>query len=403
MLPLFSANAHVIEPPHVFEGRVARKWSDRAPRLTPRDGGGEHWLFEGRVAALSRTCTMAGARDRGWWSDLSAFGDFVSLEELRPGCSDARERVRDMDQDGIVVAACTSSPAGMGFGGEFFSYAREPELGLACMRAWNDWYYEEWVSRAPDRFAPVGCAWYLDPAEAAREVLRNAERGFRAVALRNPTDLAQPWLGTGHWDPLLRACEDTGTVIVHHTEALPWFPRREAFPRNPFPYGMTLTLYQACAMDFVAACLWGGVCVRFPRLKIVVTESGGSWLPHFLRRLDWTRGHSIFTRDGWPDDQLSPLEMLQRSFAFSTQELDVAVELERDLGLNMWMVEDDYPHIESAFPESGRMIANELAKLPFDLANRIAWKNASEIFRFPVPQGLPAAAPRAPATPTGET
>ena len=122
----------------------------------------------------------------------------------------------------------------MGFGGEIFSYAKEPELGIACMQAWNDWYHEEWVSAAPDRLVPVGCTWYRDPAIAAAEVHRNAARGFRGVALRNPTDLDEAWLGSASWDPFLAACEETGTVIVHHTEGLAWFPRR-GHPKATIP------------------------------------------------------------------------------------------------------------------------------------------------------------------------
>jgi predicted TIM-barrel fold metal-dependent hydrolase len=385
MLPLFSANAHVIEPATLFEGRTASKWADRAPRLQSLEGGGQFWLFEDQRSFLHRTCLMAGARDTGWWDDVGNFNTIASLDQLRPGCYDARERVRDMDQDGVAVAACISSPASMGFGGELFSYAKDPQLGIACMQAWNDWYHDEWIAVAPDRLLPVGCTWYMNPEIAAREVIRNAKRGFRAVALRNPTDLGQAWLGSAHWDPFLRACEETGTVILHHTEGLPWFPRRD-HPDNHYPYGMTLTLYQACAMDFLAACLWGGVTVRFPKLKILIAEAGGSWLPHFLRRLDWTRRHSGFTKDGWPDAKISPIEMLQRSFAFSSQEYDVAADLQKSHGIEMWMVEDDYPHIESYFPNTVRHINEKLAALPPTLAENMAWKNASQFFGFPMPK-----------------
>lgn len=385
MHPLFSANAHVIEPANLFAGRVAQKWTDRAPRLLPLEIGGEFWTFEGEMGVLHRTCVMAGSRDTGWWEKFGDFNTIATMEQLRPGCWDARARVRDMDEDGIALVACTSSPAGMGFGGEMFSHAKEPELGIACMQAWNDWYHEEWVSAAPDRFVPVGCTWYPDPEIAAQEVRRNAARGFRAVALRNPADLGQPWLGSPKWDPFLRACEETGTVIVHHTEGLAWFPRRDN-PENHYPYGMTLTLYQACAMDFLAACMWGGVTVRFPKLKILIAESGGSWLPHFLRRLDFTRNHSGFTQAGWPDDNLSPIDMLRRNFAFSTQEFDVALELKRDHGIEMWMVEDDYPHIESYFPNTARHINEKLAAFPPEFAERMAWKNGSQFFDFPMPE-----------------
>ncbi len=385
MLPIFSANAHVIEPPHVFEGRVPQKFAERAPRLQTLENGGQFWAFEGQMGFLHRTCLMAGMRDTSVWNDVGNFNTLANMAELRPGAYDAQARVADMDVDGVAVSLCISSPASMGFGGEMFSYAGDPELGVACMQAWNDWYHEEWVSAAPDRFVPVGCTWYRDPEVAAREVRRNAARGFRGVALRNPTDLDEAWLGSTHWDPFLAACEETGTVIVHHTEGLSWFPRR-GHPDSHYPYGMNLTLYQAGVTDFLAACVWGGITVRFPRLKVLILESGGSYLPHFLRRLEFTRQHSDFTRAGWPDPDLSPRELLQRSFVFSTQEFDVPAALRADWGDDIWMVEDDYPHIESYFPNTQRHINEGLAGLPAPLAEAMAWKTGSRLFDFPVPE-----------------
>jgi hypothetical protein len=148
---------------------------------------------------------------------------------------------------------------------------------------------------------------------------------------------------------------------------------------------MNLTLYQAGAMDFLAACVWGGITVRFPQLKVLICESGGSYLPHFVRRLDFTRQYSDFTRAGWPTASLSPIELLQRSFVFSSQEFDVPAELHEQFGPDMWMVEDDYPHIESCFPNTARHINEALARLPFALAEAMAWKTGSRLFNFPMP------------------
>lgn len=385
MLPIFSANAHVIEPATMFEGRVAAKWRAQAPSLQTLENGGQFWMFEGQMGFLHRTCVMAGMHDTGVWNDVANFNTLASMEELRPGAYDAKARVADMDEDGVAVSVCISSPASMGFGGEIFSYAGEPELGIACMQAWNDWYHEEWVSAALDRLVPVGCTWYRDPAVAAAEVRRNAARGFRGVALRNPTDLEEAWLGSTLWDPFLAACEETGTVIVHHTEGLAWFPRR-GHPESHYPYGMNLTLYQAGAMDFLAACVWGGITVRFPKLKVLILESGCSYLPHFLRRLEFTRNHSDFTRAGWPAPDLTPLELLQRSFVFSSQEFDAVAGLTEKFGPGMWMVEDDYPHIESYFPNTQQHINDRLAPFQRDLAEAMAWKTGTQLFNFPMPE-----------------
>jgi predicted TIM-barrel fold metal-dependent hydrolase len=389
MPPLFSVNSHIVDPPDLFEGRLPAKFADQGPRHHEGESGG-FWQFEDHISFLHRTCCLAGAKDEpSWRHDVAGFNTLATYDQLRPGCYDARQRIADMDVDGVAVAASTSDPSGMGFGGDLFAAAKDHEFGYAVMQAWNDWYHEEWISVAPDRLVPVGYTWYRDPELAAREVERNAARGFRAVALRNPVDLDEPWFGSGHWDPLLRVCQETGTVIVHHTDSLPYWPKRGGPAGNRYQYGMGLTIYQFGAADFTAQILWGGVLTRFPELRILVSESGGSWLPHFIRRLDWNLHHSPLTEAGWPDPNKSSLEMLQQSFAFGTQEYDLVGPYAEEFGLESWLFEDDYPHIESVWPNTQAEFANGTAYLDDDATARLAWKDASELFRFPLPQSAP--------------
>ncbi|OHV40181.1 hypothetical protein BBK14_32700 [Parafrankia soli] len=386
MQPLFSVNSHIIDPPGLFEGRMPAKFADQAPRYENTDFGGL-WQFGDHMSFLHRTCCMAGAKDgENWRTDVQGFNTLATHDQLRPSCYDAAQRLGDMDIDGVAVTASTSDPAGMGFGGDLFAMGTDPEAGFAALQAWNDWYHEEWISVAPNRLVPVGYTWYRDPERAAGEVRRNALRGFRAVAIRNPADLDEPWFGTGHWDPLFQACEETGTVIVHHTDSLPWWPKRGGPAGNMYPYGMGLTIYQLGATDFCAQLLWGGVTTRFPNLKILVSESGGSWLPHLIRRLDWNLGHSPLTRADWPDQNAAPLELLQRSFAFSTQEYDLIGPYSAEFGISRWLFEDDYPHIESVWPNTQADFATGTAHLDDETREQVAWKRAAELFRFPLPE-----------------
>lgn len=44
---LVSVDDHVIEPAHMFEGRVRKKYEDRAPRFVRRGDGTMAWRYEG--------------------------------------------------------------------------------------------------------------------------------------------------------------------------------------------------------------------------------------------------------------------------------------------------------------------------------------------------------------------
>ena len=43
---LISTDDHLVEPPETFEGRLPKKFADRAPRVIETEEGHEVWLFE---------------------------------------------------------------------------------------------------------------------------------------------------------------------------------------------------------------------------------------------------------------------------------------------------------------------------------------------------------------------
>src|ERR1700756_930457 len=91
-------------------------------------------------------------------------------------------RIADMDIAGIH--AMTNFPSFLtGFCGSVFARSQNPELGLACLRAWNDWLFDEWYRPHPDRVVPLGLTWLADADIAVEEIRRNADRGFTAVSL----------------------------------------------------------------------------------------------------------------------------------------------------------------------------------------------------------------------------
>ena len=81
------------------------------------------------------------------------------FDEMRPGCYDIDERIKDMDAGGIWASVCFPSLIA-GFCGAVFSRSKDPDLGLACMRAWNDWHLEYWAGTLPgsDHPAPASVA-----------------------------------------------------------------------------------------------------------------------------------------------------------------------------------------------------------------------------------------------------
>ena len=85
------------------------------------------------------------------------------------------------------------------------------------MRAYNDWHLEAWCGAHPDRFIPNQIPWLRDPRSRPTRCAATRRAGFRAVTFSEaPEKLGLPSLHTGYWDPLLRACEETETVVCLH-------------------------------------------------------------------------------------------------------------------------------------------------------------------------------------------
>ena len=373
---IVSVDDHLVEPPDLFEGRVPAALVDAAPRIEVADDGTEAWLFEGRRHPQIGLNAVVGRPKEEWSMEPANFAD------MRRGCWDPVARLADMDVDGVWASLHYPSLIA-GFCGSNFSRCSDPELGLACVRAWNDWHLEEWVGPRTDRFIPLQLPWLSDPEVAAAEVRRNAERGFRAVSfLEQPVDMGLPSLHTDHWDPFLRACEETGTVVCLHCASSGWSASRSPYA----PLELLTTLFPVNALVTCADWLWSGVPVRFPALRICLAESGIDWVPMLVNRIDYVMDHSATGLSSWGDPERHPSEVLRQAFWFGVIDLTSTLVLRDEIGVDHIVLESDYPHADSTWPDTSSRAARALASLDPAEADAICWANASRLFDFPVPE-----------------
>ena len=141
---VISVDDHVVEPPHLFEGRLPGALQDRAPKIVETRRGHQVWEFEGQRYWQVGMNAVAGRRPESVQMEPFRF------DQMRPGCYDVDARVRDMDVNGVWASVNFPSQI-TGFCGSVFSRCADPELGLAVTQAWNDWFFDEWYSPHPDR------------------------------------------------------------------------------------------------------------------------------------------------------------------------------------------------------------------------------------------------------------
>jgi predicted TIM-barrel fold metal-dependent hydrolase len=397
---LISVDDHVIEPPNVWVDRLAAKWRDRGPRIVEVDGHKLDWEYDGRRYPLA----MQGSRQtRRFRSDdesheqanaESTNGDSEGLllaqaladqgteivarhyDDMIPGCYDPKARVADMDADGITGGILFATfPR---YCGQTFLEAKDHELGLACVQAYNDWMIDEWCAAAPDRFIPMVIPPLWDPDLAAAEIQRTAAKGAKAVSFsENPVPLGLPSFVTDHWDPLFAAAEDADVVICMHigSSSKMNVPSPEASPAVP------IALCGLNSMSATADLIFSGLLIRHPKVRIALSEGGSGWVPYLLERMDYTWERTRLS----VDRSVAPSELFRRHFWTCFISDHAAVQNRYEIGVEKLMWECDYPHNDSNWPSSRKLLEEELADVPDDEAARIGELNARTVFNWPRP------------------
>jgi predicted TIM-barrel fold metal-dependent hydrolase len=372
---VISVDDHLVEPPGMFSGRLPRAHQDLAPSVVTLPGGDQAWTFDGKTYRQVGLNAVAGRPKEDWTLHATSF------DEIRRGCWDIDERVRDMDLAGIYASVNFPSQIS-GFCGSVFSRCSDPGLGLEVTHAWNDWFFEEWWLPHPTRSVPMGITWLADPDLGAAEIRRNAERGFTAVTLpEQPHRIGLPSIYTDYWDPIVRACVDTGTVICLHVGSSGLLPMPEEAPQLQ----LASTLFSTLSIVTCVEWLWSTIPVRFPEVRIVLSEGGIGWVPMLLDRLRFIRSHSGLETDAWASTASDPDEVLLRNFWFCMLDDPSVLPVLDRIGAENILFETDYPHADSLWPGVQDTAAELLGGLPIEIARQITHGNAASLFRHPLP------------------
>jgi predicted TIM-barrel fold metal-dependent hydrolase len=370
-----SVDDHLMEPPNTFEGRMPQRFVDRAPRVVETEEGHQVWSIEGTPYFQVGFMCVAGRPREDHRFEPARF------EEVRRGCWDIDARIKDMDIGGIY--ASVNFPSGVtGFGGTLFSELKDADFGLACVRAWNDWLFEEWYSKYPDRIIPLGITYLTDPEKGADEIRRNAKRGFRAVTMpEQPHRSGLPAVFDAYWEPIIRACSETQTVLNLHNGS-------SGFAQMPAGAPMLelgATMFGPMAITSCAEWLWSGWPAKYPELRIAMSEGGIGWVAMLIDRLD-----NIMTRSGygsgWPDKKNTPSEVLRRNFWFCMIEDASTICTRHTIGVDNILFESDYPHGDGTWPDTQKVIDNVLGSLPVEEIRKITHENAAHVYRHKLPK-----------------
>jgi predicted TIM-barrel fold metal-dependent hydrolase len=370
-LILISVDDHIIEPPDLFTHHLDAKYLDRAPTLVRNAEGSDVWTFGAVVMETAALNAVAGRPREEYGLEPQ------SLDEVRPGCYDVHERVKDMNAGGVL--ASMNFPSFPTFTARVFA-SDDAELSLALVRAYNDWHIDEWCGAYPTRFISMAVPVIWDAELTAAEIRRVAAKGCHSLSFtENPAALGYPSFHDDYWDPVWRACSDTATVVSIHLGS----SGRLSIPAVDSPPDVMITLQPMNIQSAAADLLWSRVLKNYPDLRVALSEGGTGWVPYFLERVDRTyEMHRAWTLQDFGGRL--PSEVFREHFLTCFISDPVGIALRDRIGIDNIAWEADYPHSDSMWPSAPEELASEFATyaVPATDVAKMTHENAMRWFSF---------------------
>ncbi len=265
----------------------------------------------------------------------------------RPGMTDPRSRLEDMDLEGIDVTVMFPGGAGEEWAGLDRGFA------IALCRTLND-ARAEFCRYAPARLKSVAKLPLIDP-EAATAELRRAVTELGMVGMVTPQHIRERNLDHPSFDVVWREAERLGVPVCVHGGG-------QAIDQVPIGVDRWSTRLEVHAfthpvgqMIAVMAFTVGGILHRFPKLRVAFLEAGVGWLPCWLERLD---EHWELTPEQAPRIDRKPSEYFLSGRCFIGCDPDErgVPWVVQTLGEDVVVYASDYHHWDCKFPDTVKII-----------------------------------------------
>jgi predicted TIM-barrel fold metal-dependent hydrolase len=383
---IISVDDHVVEPPDVWTSRLPSRYVDVGPHVVRMRGfadpywvqsddgeWGDVWAYEDVIVPFLRPAAAVGLGEL-------RFG-LVTFDELRPGAWQQAARLRDMDANHVEASVCFPNVLPR-FCGQTFAEAKDKQLALLCVQAYNDWIIDEWCAGdGRGRLIPLTIIPLWDADLAVDELRRCAAKGSHAVSFaEDPSALGFPSVYSGKWDSFFAACQETNTVLCMHIGSSSKMTKTNV--DSPQIVSSTLT-YENSAhslLDFV----FSGTLARFPRLKVAYAEGQVGWIPFIIERADriWSeRSTNSFGTNGVVLAE-PPSHYVRRQVFGCIFDDEAGLFLRDRIGMSNICFEVDFPHADTTFPATRDVLTSlcVAADLGDSEAYALARGNAISLF-----------------------
>lgn len=373
---VIDADGHILEPADLWQNYLESKYKDRAIRMEKDQQGVEYLMIAGRPSANARGLGPAAAGIGQPYQEIATSGTFSYFDGPK-GAYDPHARLRLMDEEGVDAAVIFPT-----LGLLWETEVKDAELAAAYARAYNNWVVD-FCQADPKRLVPVAHISLLDINEGIKEVKRVAKLGVKGAFMRAAPPNQIPYWERAY-DPFWAALQEAGLPIGFHVALNDYFLGHQwqmtesvtAVASPLHSYRFTVVAFDVQAA-FSALCQ-GAVFDHFPQLKVLLLETGGGWIAHFLERLDGK--HKLLS---WKTGlKHPPSEYFRRQcwISFDPDETTIPDMVKR-YGADKFMWASDFPHFDAS-PAAVEETRAAIASLPKNDQQQILGDNVARVYHL---------------------
>src|SRR5579875_2582122 len=301
---------------------------------------------------------------------------------------DPHRRLEALNADGITADVLfpddqsANSPPFIGLARDFnrpWDKEYPAALKLAGARAYNRWL-AEFCAAAPERLLGIALIGTLADLDAAIEEVKWAKENGITGGVLLPIFYynTEPFWNDRRYDPLWAACEELEMPL--HTHVGPGSPYYGNEVEAPILYAMESLYWPHRPLWFF---ILGGVLERFPRLKLIFTEQGATWVIEALAHMDHSMTNPMFSYAEQGVLQHTPSEYFRRQcWIGATNVTRPELEMRHAIGVEKLMWGSDYPHLESQWPHTREKLHEVMKGFPAQEVLAMVGGNAVEAYEL---------------------
>jgi uncharacterized protein len=395
-LTFVDSDGHILEHPTAMLDYAPKQYRDRIWHIETEADGTE-WLVWDGVRSPGNGASVSGTAGMSEEDCARAMNGELRYTEVRPAAYNAKPRLEDMSADDIQLSVLYPT--------QLLGIQCYQDVGFAVAQcqAYNNWLSDH-TQDGEGRLFGAALLPQQDIEAAAAELRRAAELPGMVAAFIRPNPTAD-WKPFNHsvYDPIWQAASDTGLPLglhpfldsrlpgacigmhfdrVHedvHTLSDPDAASGIGIDNVYFSQALSNPFDMMSSLAFLIS---GGVCERFPELRLIFLEANGGWLVPWLERLDH-HSHVPLFRPDVPHLKMDPSEYFKRQcwISFDADESTLAFTANSPLcGADRIIWASDYPHPDAKFPGTTDELYENIETLTEDQQRQIAGDNAVALY-----------------------